>query len=96
MKVVKEIKNTKKPIIMVITGNGRAEFRRLKPIAKRYNEEKTLWFPLTPMPTKKTGISVLEALKLYPTKYKLTSFLFVVDKEHLKEPQKDIKEFLKK
>lgn len=47
MEVVKEIKNTKNPIIMVITGNGRAEFRRPKLIAKKYNDEKILWFPLT-------------------------------------------------
>jgi len=103
MEVVEEINKDKRPIIMVITGDGRAEFRRLKVFAERYDGEKVLWFPLKPIfplkrkSEKKTGVNVLEVLNVYPGKYKLTQFLFVVDREHFKSenPTKKIEEFLR-
>ncbi|MHC1636398.1 MAG: hypothetical protein ACXQTS_07290 [Candidatus Methanospirareceae archaeon] len=53
MEVVKDINKEKRPIIIVITGDGKAEFRRLKAFARRYDGKKILWFPLKPLQVKK-------------------------------------------
>lgn len=96
MEVVREIKKDRRAVIMVITGNGGAEFRRLKTFAHRYNGKIVLWFPLSPMSKKRMGLSALKALNIYPGKHKITSFLFVVDREYFKsEPQREIEKFLR-
>lgn len=83
---------------MVITGDGTREFRVLNGLAQRFNgEKKILCFPLKPIKIKFTGISALNSLRVYPGNYGIKSFLFLVDKEHIKKDNKsEITKYLEK
>lgn len=96
MKVCREI-NRENPAAIVITGDGRREFRVLSAVGRRYDGVKTLWFPKKPMKDVQIGLSPLEVLTLYPGKFKIYSFLYLVDREHFVDlsPKEKIKEYLK-
>jgi len=84
------------PTIAVTTGNGRNEFRILRALAEKHDgERKTLWFPLGPFNKPGRGLKALDIVKIYPGKYRLTSFLFLVDREYLQRGIEGIKDFLK-
>lgn len=82
---------------VVITGDGRAEYRRLQPIADRFNEEKVLFFPSRPdrhlstivgrrsetSYTGKPGFEALDGLLALKSHYPFSRFLFLVDREHI-------------
>ena len=82
-----------KPAAIVITGNGKQEYKLLRAIAKKHNGLKTLWFPIKPLPTHGAGLRSLKILKIY-TKYS-GSFLLLIDREHLKtKTEEEIKNTL--
>lgn len=80
---------------VVITGDGRSEYRRLKPLADHYDEDRVLFFPArterhisvvgstsSHPDTERRGWDALDALELYKSRYNYTRFLFLVDQEH--------------
>lgn len=83
---------------LVITGEGRTEFRRLGYIAEDFDDDDILHFPLrperrlqirgrqrAPSHTQQHGFSALEAIRTFKSKYGYRTFLFIVDKEHVAE-----------
>lgn len=97
MKVVEELNEETRERLeaLIITGDGRSEFRRLKPLVDHYDEDRVLLFPSRPErhlqivgrgsthpDTARRGWDALEAIQLYKSKYNHTRFLFIVDKEH--------------
>lgn len=85
-------------VALVLTGDGKTEFRRLKPVARRFGGDEALWFPQRPeryLPTRgrqrrpttaeKAGLDALDALELYKSRYGVTDYLFLVDREHVDE-----------
>lgn len=82
---------------LVLTGDGITEYHRLKPLAPRFGGEEVLWFPQRPerklntigkrrtsTTDEKVGLDALEALEIYKDpKYGVSSFLFLVDGEHI-------------
>lgn len=81
---------------LVITGDGRTEYRRLEPLAPRFGGDEVLWFPQRPeryiqirgkrrraTTAEKAGLDALDALELYKSKYGVSSYLFLVDGEHV-------------
>lgn len=105
MKLVRDIKEIegRRPDVLIITGNGKTERRRiLPPLCKKYNgKAKFLWFPEPPKGKKETGLKPLNAIRDHLIKYKLERFLFLIDREHFKgikqgEEQKALSEYLGK
>ncbi|MFC7203674.1 hypothetical protein ACFQJC_09120 [Haloferax namakaokahaiae] len=102
MKVVKE--HPGDVAAVVLTGDGRAEYRRLRYLAEHYDENQHLFFPQRPdrnlsivgrqreTPNNQTrGFDALNALKIFKAKYGLHHFLFLTDREHVKNsPQEDL------
>lgn len=83
---------------LIITGNGRSEYRRLKPLTSHYDEDRVLFLPsrterhisvigsTSGYPdTERRGWEALDAISLYKSKYGYTNFLFLVDNEHCSE-----------
>lgn len=81
---------------VVITGDGKTEFRVLKALAQRCENDGVLWFPQQPLrylsvrgrtqgktTSERMGLDALDSLELYKTKYGITSFLYLVDREHI-------------
>jgi len=97
LKLVREVREirSRQHIIVVLTGDGKWERRRiLPPLCEKYNgKDKILWFPDPPIGRLETGLKPLNAVKSYIIAYKLTRFLFVVDREHL-PPEKEISDAL--
>lgn len=98
MKVVDDLKNENKEDLeaLIITGDGRSEFRRLQPLAEYYNEDRILFLPSRTErnlsiigsssqhpETERRGWDALDALRLYKSNY--TKFLFLIDREHCQE-----------
>ena len=69
-------------VAYVITGNGRAEYEILPPLAKKYNGKKTLLFQKTPIPRKITGLKVLRSIKVVHKISGYTTYLILLDREH--------------
>lgn len=81
---------------LVLTGDGRGEYRRLKYITPKYNGDKILFFPSrperhlsivgkqqSPGHVQQKGLDALDALAVFKGKYGYTSFLFLTDLEHI-------------
>lgn len=87
MQVRDDIKEAKiEHITAVLTGNGRKEFRILRPFGERHDgKDKILFFPVRSQPFKGSGLKALKAIKPYLWIYKIEKFLFIVDKEAIKE-----------
>lgn len=69
-------------VAYVITGDGRAEYEILPPLAKKYNGKKTLLFQKTPIPRKITGLKVLRSIKVVHKISGCTTYLVLLDREH--------------
>jgi hypothetical protein len=89
-------------IIPVLIGDGKTEKVLVEPIAEKHNgSTKILFLPSTPIRWEKrnigrqSGLSALEAVKIYFDKYKLAQTLFLVDKEHF-ENSRDIPSSLRR
>ena len=89
------LKNHVEEIILAITGNGRTDLHILDAFAKKYNGmKKFIWTP-TSSRQKKTGLKALDAIKYIVSKYKIENFIYLVDKEHVKDKD-DILQYLSK
>lgn len=69
-------------VAYVITGDGRAEYEILSPLAKKYDGKKILLFPKTPIPRKITGLKVLRSIKVVHKISGCTTYLILLDREH--------------
>ncbi|MEM2994464.1 MAG: hypothetical protein QXI91_00395 [Candidatus Bathyarchaeia archaeon] len=99
MELVEEIRKPAKMVIGVLTGNGKREFKVLRAVAKKYDgTKKILYFPRLPGYRFGSGLSVLQIVKIYVSKYNIRSFLCLIDKEHFTqaEVEMEVKEKLRK
>jgi hypothetical protein len=102
MDTVKDLPKDGRPVTLVTTGDGTSEFRRLAAFSKSYDGKKVFWFPeqLKYLPirrrskaktNKKSGLGPLRILNLYPGKYALFKYLFIIDREYFgTDPIKDL------
>lgn len=80
---------------LIVTGDGRSEYRRLKPLSDHYDEDRVLFLPSrterhlsvvgstsSHPETERRGWDALDALELYKSQYNYTRFLFLIDQEH--------------
>ena len=83
MKLIEDLQGNK-PLYTIITGNGTGDFETIAEFCRKFDgHNKYLWFP-TSLP-RKTGLSALNSIKLYASKYALKSIIFLVDGEHVTE-----------
>ena len=71
---------------LIISGNGTfPESVIFKSLCKKYNGyDKAIFYINTPL-KKQTGLAALNAIPLYPQKFKINSIIFIVDGEYIKE-----------
>jgi len=78
MKLVEELREFK-PNYIIISGDGRNEFKILKELCREFNgQNKILWFPFTIL-SRKTGLKALDSVKTIPSLYALNSIIYIVD-----------------
>jgi len=106
MIVVREL-GSRKAAFLVSTGNGNIEFDVMSAIAKKHNGRGVLWFPKTLTEKleirdrrratrgKVKGRSVYNIVNIYPGKYGITSFIFLMDAEHI-ESAEDVVNYFRK
>lgn len=100
MELTEELRKPAKIVVGVLTGNGKREFKVLRIIAKKYNgQRRILYFPKRPGYRFGGGLSVLQVVKIYASKYNIKNFLCLIDREHFaeadvkKEIEKTLREF---
>ncbi len=99
---VDRYKKIGKEVVSVITGDGRDEYNILKSFARKYDgNKKLLWFPVIPLKKvtrrvaeRLSGLKSLNVIKDYPGKYRISNFLYLVDREHI-ESKDQIRNHLK-
>lgn len=106
MKLVRDLKEIepRRPHIVVLTGNGKTERRRILPaLCEKYNgKAKFLWFPEPSKGKKETGLKPLNAIRDYLIQYKLERFLFLIDRKpqfeeiKLGKEQEEVNRYLEK
>ncbi|MEM2971830.1 MAG: hypothetical protein QW270_05355 [Candidatus Bathyarchaeia archaeon] len=99
MELAEEIRKPAKMVIGVLTGNGKREFKVLRAAAKKYDgTNKILYFPRLPGYRFGSGLSVLQVVKIYVSKYNIRNFLCLIDKEHFTkaEVKREVEEKLRK
>jgi hypothetical protein len=71
---------------LIISGNGTfPESVIFKNLCKKFNGyDKAIFYINTPL-KKQTGLDALNAIPLYPKKFRINSIIFIVDGEHIKE-----------
>ena len=82
---------------LIISGNGTfPESVIFKNLCKKFNGyHKAIFYINTPL-KKQTGLDALNALPLYPEKFRINSIIFIVDGEHIQENASiEIQEHLK-
>ena len=70
---------------LLISGNGKfPESVIFKNLCEKFNGyQKAVFFISTPI-KKQTGLDALNAIPIYPNKYQINSFIFIVDGEHIR------------
>ena len=98
MIIVKDLKGlNRKPDFIILTGDGKWEYKVLKGLAKKYpcnRADLILFYPESPLVLKK-GKSIYEAVSVYVDRYKVYKFLVLYDNEYHKNFNEDL-EILKK
>ena len=71
---------------LLISGNGKfPENVIFKNLCEKFNGyQKAVFFISTPI-KKQTGLDALNAIPIYPKKFQINSFIFIVDGEHIRE-----------
>jgi len=71
---------------LIISGNGTFPERVIfKNLCKKFNGyDKAIFFIFPPL-KKQTGLDALNAIPLYPKKFRINSIIFIVDGEHIRE-----------
>lgn len=97
MKIIEEIlEEPKNNFLTVITGNGKTDLYILEGFANKFNGlEKIIWNPRRILKTRESGLKALNVLRVLISKYKLKNFLYLVDREHVKDHE-DIRRYLNK
>jgi len=95
MRVVDNLKGTES-YYLIISGNGTFPERPIfKSLCKKFNGFDKAVFYIDPPVKKQTGLHALNAIPLYPKKFQISSIIFIVDGEHVKENASiEIKEHL--
>jgi len=89
MKLVEDL-GKKNAQYLIITGDGRTELKVLRVLSEKYNgKDLILFFPFPPR-SKKTGLSALNALKIY-SNIGINSFIFIVDGDTFEEAPANFK-----
>jgi len=85
MRLVESIKGIDS-YYLIISGNGTfPESVIFKNLCKKFNGyDKAIFYINTPL-KKQTGLDALNAIPLYPKKFRINSIIFIVDGEHIKE-----------
>jgi hypothetical protein len=106
LKLVRDLKEieSRRPHIVILTGNGERERRRiLPPLCEKYNgKAKFLWFPEPPKGKKETGLKPLNAIREHTIKDRLEKFLFLIDRKpqfeeiKLGREQEEVSRYLEK
>ena len=88
MRIVDSLKNIES-YYLIISGNGTFPERIIfKNLCRKFNGyNKAIFYINTPL-KKQTGLHALNALPLYPKKYKVNSIIFILDGEHIQENAK--------
>lgn len=95
LKEISEASITKESITLVLSGNGKREFRILKGFSKKYDgKSNILFFPESPLPKRKTGVSALDSLVFYVNR--ISHFLFISDRDQDFKRGESIKEKIEK
>ncbi|KKK42131.1 hypothetical protein LCGC14_0564440 [marine sediment metagenome] len=85
MKVVDNLKGIES-YFLLISGNGTFPERVLfKSLCRKFDGEDTTVFYIDHPIKKQTGLNALNAIPLYSKKYQISSIIFIVDGEHIKE-----------
>ena len=88
MNITEEWRYEDAPKLIVLTGNGRREFKIAKAIGEKYDGEPVFFpigIPLGRKTKKFTGLSVLSAVPILHRIYGVNRFLIIIDKEHIPE-----------
>ena len=85
MRLVESIKGIDS-YYLIISGNGTfPESVIFKNLCKKFNGyDKAIFYINTPL-KKQTGLDALNAIPLYPKKFRINSIIFIMDGEHIKE-----------
>lgn len=98
MLVIREL-GSQKPTFVVSTGNGNFEFDVVSAFAEKYDGRGLLWFPKIPKAGMRVigrrraaggevkGLPACRIVNTYPGKYGITSFVFLMDAEHVKSAE---------
>ena len=69
---------------MVLSGDSRIDMKVLERLCDIHNGPQIkVWFPGSTIP-RRTGLNALDAVNLYPGKFKCYSFIYVADREHFR------------
>ncbi len=95
MKVVDNLRGVES-FYLIISGNGTfPESVILKSLCKKYNGFNKAIFYINPPIKKQTGLHALNAIPLFPKKFQISSIIFIIDGEHIKENASiEIKKYL--
>ena len=85
MRLVESIKSIDS-YYLIISGNGTfPENVLFKNLCKKFNGyDKAIFYINTPL-KKQTGLDALNAIPLYPKKFRINSIIFIMDGEHIEE-----------
>ncbi|MHA1488473.1 MAG: hypothetical protein ACTSRI_02325 [Promethearchaeota archaeon] len=81
---------------LIISGNGTFPEKVIfKNLCKKFNGyDKAIFFINTPL-KKRTGLAALNAVPLYPQKFRINSLIFILDGEHIKkDPKIEVQKYL--
>lgn len=85
MRLVESIKGIDS-YYLIISGNGTfPESVIFKNLCKKFNGYDKAIFYINTQRKKQTGLDALNAIPLYPKKFRINSIIFIVDGEHIKE-----------
>ena len=90
MKVVKDLSEVDRIDFVVLTEDEKWELRVLKGLVSIIKWDLVIFFPESPL-AKKTGKSVYKAIPIYISKCKICKFLVILDREHHKSFDEDLK-----
>ncbi len=85
MKVVDNLSGIES-FYLIISGNGTYPERVIfESLCKKFNGFSKAVFYINHPIKKQTGLDALNAIPLFPKKFKINSIIFIVDREHIKK-----------
>ncbi len=85
-----------KPNYIIITGDGKTELRLLRGLSRKLDRQKPIIFFPFSTHGRKTGLSALDAVQTYATRYRINSIIYIVDGDTFEDKpvDKEIKNYL--